>query len=67
MLPYLLMLHTKSFILRVQSFRIKQTQKNGAGDRKLLNINVGLIDLQKNDILVEPKKGKVQLMINRGR
>ena len=48
MLPYLLMLQTKSSILRMQIFRIKQAKKNRAGDGKLLNFNVGLIDLQNN-------------------
>ena len=66
MLPYLFMLQTKSSILCMQIFRIKQAKKR-ASDGNLLNFNVGLIDLKKNEILVEPKEGKVQLMYNRGR
>ena len=66
MLPYLLMLQTKSSILRMQISESSK-QKNRAGDGKLLNFNVGLIDRKKNEILVEPKEGKVQLMYNRWR
>ena len=57
MLAYLLMLQTKSSILCMQIFRIKQAKKR-AGDGKLLNFSVGLIDLKEMRFWSNQRKEK---------
>ena len=45
----------------VRNTKIERVKKNYLGNE------LGLFDLKKNEMLVEPKKGEVQLMINRER